>query len=618
MLKITSKNKAYKNIKFAFLFLIVYVIYFSFGFHHLTKFETADEHLWLDDRIYQYWHSLSPQNWAETVLSDKPGITVALVSGVGLFWENNPTKHIQKINGNKPEFLNEIQDIFIIFRLPILFFNALFMLYIFWLIKKITQNFWISFWSFSLMLLSPILLGISQIINPDSLFWLFSTATLLSFIAYLKTEEKKFAVTAPIFLGLSLLTKFVSVIFFPFLFITTLIFYLLNIPKWKVDKTPIDKKIIRISIFYLTTIIGSLAVFSIFMPAVFIDRQLFFDYTIGYSSMKKILPIILILQFFLIVDAIKLKSKLSLGIINFIPRKFEEIFRFIPLLLALTFVAVIINWNTNLFFLNPENIVQYATRSSDFTKDSLFLEKLLYQFYSLTFSLTPLVIISLLFIWIKQIFKKINMTFTSIILQLFIVVYYFALIMEKLPSTVRYSIILYPLVSILASFGLYEFFSHTKLKNINKVYVSLAIIAISFLSLWQSKPFYFSYINSLLPEKYILSGAWGYGGYEAAQYLNSLPNAEKLVVFPDYTGFSKFFKGKTYRRYILKKEWDPVDYYVISQHGKSMHDYWCNRYKNICKNKYVPLRKYYEGNNPVWEFYIDGRPDNFIKIYKAE
>ncbi|MFZ2976063.1 MAG: phospholipid carrier-dependent glycosyltransferase [Candidatus Moraniibacteriota bacterium] len=610
MLKITAKNKAYKNIKFAFLFLIVYAIYFSFGFHHLSQFQTADEHLWIGERVYTYWHSLNPKNWSDTVLSDKPGISTALVSGITLFWEKNPQKDISNIL--------KVESLYKSFRLPFLFFNAFFMLFIFWLIKKITQNFWISFWSFSLMLLSPILLGISQIINPDSLFWLFSTATLLSFIAYLETEEKKFIVLAPIFLGLSLLTKFVSVIFFPFLFITTLIFCLLNIPKWKADKTPINKKIIRISIFYLTTIIGSLAVFSLFMPAVFLDKQLFFDYTIGYSSMKKILPLILILQFFLIFDAVKLKSEISLKIINFIPKKFEDIFRFLPLLLSLTFIAVIINWNTNLLFLNPENIVKYATRSSDFTKDSLFLEKLLYQFYSFVFSLTPLVIIFLLFIWIKQIFKKIDLIFTSIILQLFIVVFYFALIAEKLPSTVRYSIILYPLASILASFGIFEFFSHNKLKNINKIYVSLAIIAISFLSLWQIKPFYFSYINSLLPEKYILSGAWGYGGYEAAQYLNSLPDAKNLVVWSDYGGFSKFFQGTTYRDYILKKDFKPVEYYVISQQGKMMYDYWCNKRKSTCQRKYIPLNNFLETKTPVWEMYIGGRPDNFIKIYKAE
>ncbi|MFA6160492.1 MAG: phospholipid carrier-dependent glycosyltransferase [Parcubacteria group bacterium] len=610
MLKITAKNKAYKNIKFAFLFLIVYAIYFSFGFHHLSQFQTADEHLWIGERVYTYWHSLNPKNWSDTVLSDKPGISTALVSGITLFWEKNPQKDISNIL--------KVESLYKSFRLPFLFFNAFFMLFIFWLIKKITQNFWISFWSFSLMLLSPILLGISQIINPDSLFWLFSTATLLSFIAYLETEEKKFIVLAPIFLGLSLLTKFVSVIFFPFLFITTLIFCLLNIPKWKADKTPINKKIIRISIFYLTTIIGSLAVFSLFMPAVFLDKQLFFDYTIGYSSMKKILPLILILQFFLIFDAVKLKSEISLKIINFIPKKFEDIFRFLPLLLLLTFIAVIINWNTNLLFLNPENIVKYATRSSDFTKDSLFLEKLLYQFYSFVFSLTPLVIIFLLFIWIKQIFKKIDLIFTSIILQLFIVVFYFALIAEKLPSTVRYSIILYPLASILASFGIFEFFSHNKLKNINKIYVSLAIIAISFLSLWQIKPFYFSYINSFLPEKYILSGAWGYGGYEAAQYLNSLPDAKNLVVWSDYGGFSKFFQGTTYRDYILKKDFKPVEYYVISQQGKMMYDYWCNKRKSTCQRKYIPLNNFLETKTPVWEMYIGGRPDNFIKIYKAE
>ena len=601
-----------------FLFLLVYLIYFSFGFFHLAQFQTADEHLWIGERVHTYWHSLSPKDWIKTQLSDnpgsdkpsKPGVTVALISGIALFWEKNPQKDISNIL--------EVESLYKSFRLPILFFNALFMFYIFWLIKKITANFWIAFWSFTLMLLSPILLGISQIVNPDSFLWLFSVATILTFIAYLETEEKKFLFLSPVMLGLSLLTKYVSTIFFPFLFLIFVLFCLLNIPKWKNEKIEVSQKILKFSFFYLLTFFGSLIVFSFFMPAVFMDKQIFLKGTVGYSSMKKIIPLILFTQFIIILDSILFKNFYIEKIFAFIRIHLKSLFKIIFLLLAISFLLVLINWNVGTPLLNKDSAIDYSLSEAIFNKNSPFVKNFLYQFFPLIFSLTPFTIVFILFFWIRQGLGKISHLFLSIAISSFIIIYYLALIVEKLPSTVRYAIVIYPLVLIIASLGIYEFFSHDKLKKINKIYISFAIIAISFISLWQIKPFYFSYINFLLPEKYILSGAWGYGGHEAAQYLNSLPNSKDIVVWADYGGFSKFFKGTTYRRYILKNEWKKVDYYVFSQQGKMMYDYWCNKRKNTCQRKYVPLNNFLETKTPVWELYIDDRPDNFIKIYKAE
>jgi len=65
------------------------------------------------------------------------------------------------------------------------------------------------------MALSPILVGMSQIINPDALFWVFSSASIFSYFALLKTDERKFIRLTALFLGASLLSKYTANILFP-------------------------------------------------------------------------------------------------------------------------------------------------------------------------------------------------------------------------------------------------------------------------------------------------------------------------------------------------------------------------------------------------------------------
>ncbi|MEI9967005.1 MAG: hypothetical protein WDN67_05300 [Candidatus Moraniibacteriota bacterium] len=70
----------------------------------------------------------------------------------------------------------------------------------------------------------------------------------------------------------------------------------------------------------------------------------------------------------------------------------------------------------------------------------------------------------------------------------------------------------------------------------------------------------------------MVTGAWGYGGYEAAQVLNALPNAKNLVVWSDYDGFCPFFVGKCMRGTTVKKygagDYRGIDYFVMTRRGK--------------------------------------------------
>jgi hypothetical protein len=105
--------------------------FFSFGLFHLGKFETTDEHLWKYERIGQYWQALAEQDWEKTYINDKPGVTVALISGIGLLREPHPEDSVHRPQpaGDSRLFeayqSDQSERVNVIFRLPILVFSAL-------------------------------------------------------------------------------------------------------------------------------------------------------------------------------------------------------------------------------------------------------------------------------------------------------------------------------------------------------------------------------------------------------------------------------------------------------------------------------------------------------------
>ena len=115
----------------------------------------------------------------------------------------------------------------------------------------------------------------------------------------------------------------------------------------------------------------------------------------------------------------------------------------------------------------------------------------------------------------------------------------------------------------------------------------------------------------MLPKNRIITGAWGYGGYEAAQVLNALPNSKELKIWTDYWGVCYFFDGiciqaSGYNNYMGKSEENTIDYYVMTRRGE------------MANNKiWRMLRKDLKGD-PIWNLNIDDRPKNFIRIYKAK
>ena len=99
----------------------------------------------------------------------------------------------------------------------------------------------------------------------------------------------------------------------------------------------------------------------------------------------------------------------------------------------------------------------------------------------------------------------------------------------------------------------YRYLPWKRISAVPKSWLFGVFVALNVISILMISPFYFSYTNNLLPKTYIINGAWGYGGYEAAQYLNNLPDAKNITVWVDVYGVCEFFVGKC----IVRPKWIP-------------------------------------------------------------
>ncbi len=601
------------------LLLLPLALYFYFGWQHLGKFETADEHYWIysntdnnnywnhnNGRIEQYWQAIFSKNWAKTRINDKPGITLAYVSGIGPSLLKNLNKQIASgaisfAKSTKAQIVN------VYFRLPILIFNGLFIFALFYLIRKLIGNKWIALLSVTFILLSPIIVGVSQIVNPDSLLWEFGFAAILSFLIFLKDKAKKYAFWTSLFLGLSLLTKYTSVILLPFFLAVMLAYIIENSKNWKPDE--ISQNARRYSLAYLLIVAGALAIYAVLMPDNLVNFDHFLKGTIGFKGMASLFAGLFILDLAILADALFLNSRA----LHWTARKtflLEKYFKLVLfLLLPLLFLGIIFNT------ISGKDLLRLFTIPFDASPNRVFghisnLKIFAMQFLPLIFSLSPLVILSLFyFSWKNR--QESEFQWLGFVFYFFILIFVIASMQQEVLLTVRYSIMLYPLIFTLSAIGIYQFFKLDAKKLSFRLIVFFAIIIFSLFSLWSSQPFYFNYANLLLSKNYLISDGWGYGGYEAAQYLNALPGAGQMRVWSDYNGFCLFFDGqceanKVTMKDIQKKSATPpaFDYFISTRRGRILSGTFWDGLKNTYDSR------------AIWKFIINGRPGNFIAIYK--
>lgn len=602
------------------LVLASLAVFFSFGFYRLGKFATVDEHYWIGDstegRIRQYWRGWELRNWGMTYINDKPGVTVAILGGLALPFEAEPQRKLAYDSEYYRIYDNaRTERSGLIFRMPVLIFNGLAGLYFFWILGKVLAGRWQAAVASAAILASPILLGISCIVNPDSLLWSTAAAAIFSFLAYLKLQMKRFAALTGVFFGLAVLSKYSAIILGYYFWIAMLTYLWLEIRRD--DLSELRRNVIRCGVDYLQINVWMFIVFILLWPATWNDPTLILKGTIGFGGTEFVYLSMIFATIALMYEA-RLNNSRAL---NWLLAGLDRVKRYVTgmVFLALSAVAILIlvNWNLKSGFDPRIFNVQFDEGLGEVFVESPLFYKIVLEMVPLVFSLTPATLLMLLSAWIMPLFRKTQDFFILFALTLFFPLFYAAVIRTDLLVNIRYAIMLYPLAIVLGVMGLFQL---AEVMGRYRRQMLVAGIVLMFASgiwaMWTIKPFYFNYTSDLLPKSRIITGAWGYGGYEAAEYLNALPEAENLVVWADTNGFCQFFKGTCIKGNRDLKLWTsldktqnrPIDYVLMTRRGSVM-------YKEIYER--FDAKVIIDPDDPVFRIDIGSRPANHVMLFKV-
>lgn len=609
--------------------VFIFTSYFFFGLQHLGKFITADEHYWIYERIPQYWDALADGKWKKTLINDKPGVTLALISGSGLL----AIPHPETLCSRDEERVitcdtAQTEKMLLTFRLPLLLINSLLIFYLFWIIKKNTNK-QIALWSACFIILSPILVGMSQIVNPDALLWSFGSASLFSYLAALRYPEKKYIYFSGIFLGFALLSKYTAGILIPFFLMVSVLSVLFSAPPF--DRALALKQTRKNLITFFFTLLLAIAVILLFLPAIWINPVILQGLLSGGSGESFIFISFFFFTLFFL-DNIAFKGRVFF-LFSTIVQKVRTL-KFSPyilpwsifIFLALLIIGRMIFPDWGLFITTPFDAKDLTSTYNGRDIAPTLLESILLETNSLAFSLTPIVLF-FFFITLLRIpfLKKTNTgwNFEIMMAFLFMPIFILLLIFLDVLATPRYIILLYPLLAFLAACGIWEskryaekkWRSGTFLFRFQNTLITIVITIFSLVSLTASRPFYFNYANIFLPQKSLISDAWGYGGYEAARYLNSLPNAENLLVWSDYEGVCEFFKGKCMLKQYKYSSRQKIDYAILTRRGGILYN---PNHSRWMKEGNLSMKQAYDSQSPDWQLFIDDRPENFIKVVRVD
>lgn len=599
---------------------LVLAVNLFLGLTRLESYSAVDEPYWTYGRTSKFWKALDSGELKRTDVNDKPGITVAILSGFGLLKYDPMQYKILRERTKTPEQLKAINDINFYFRLPIFLFTlAMLPLFYFFLKKLFGQT--IALLSFVLIAFSPILLGVSLIINPDSLLWIFMPLSLLAYFVFLKNKDRNYLVTSGVLLGFSLLTKYVSNLLIIFYLLLPFAEYIFT--QDKKGKEEVRAYFKRAFLDYLILIFFATLTYFVFFPATWINLEKLLEGTFLSKAFKSTWPIFAAFFITLGLDWLIFKSKLTGWVLTFLGRFKKFILWGVAVLfLSLSFFALA---NTYLG-MQPFDFPTILASPKNSENNPLLAMKsvgnIAADFYTLVFALSPLALFGLLFALASLFFKKelvySRRNLTIFYLASLIIFYYLASTVNHVVATVRYQIALYPLAMIIAAIGIYkllEIFKLTQPKH--KVAAILFTAFVSLLGIFSSKPFYFAYSSSLLPEKYFANYKdMGDGSFEAAQYLNSLPNAKQLNVWSDKGAVCAVFVGECSISYMpknLKKQ--QFDYVVVST-GRKAKDLKLSISRGT--GSYIDFKKAHETDDADFKIEIAGRPDNYVKVVSTD
>lgn len=589
--------------------IILFITLCTFGYFAINKIENyagVDEPLWTFDRIPYFWKNVGEMDWKNTSISDKPGITVVEITGIGLLF-NNPMEYAQLDNFDPQKDIRQMNKAF---RLPLAIFCLLSLILFYIFIQELSSK-KTALLAAILIATSPMLIGMSRIINPDAILWVLAPLATLAYLIFLQKETRFWLYLSGILLGLAILTKYVANILYIFFFGLIFLEYL-----FKTEKENLAQYLKKSFTQIFSVVLISLITFFILFPETWVNLGKLFTGTVLSQAFITVAPIFIALFLFLITDIFILKNKLTRPIFNFFFKNKAHLASFIIILFSIFIIFSFLNTYLEMKWVNFEEILSSPKTSYRFNS---FLTIFSANFYPLIFASLPIVILGLtgaIISFFKN--KKENDSENKIIFYfiLFILLYYFASTYNAVVSTIRYQVILYPLLLIISALGIKQGIKCLKYKYSFEL-ISIFLLIVGIFTLFSAKPHYLGYASFLLPQNHIVDVKdMGDGSYDAAQYLNTLPNAQSLFIWTDKKGVCAFFVGRCDSFYdtLSFKNKPAIDYFVISS-GRE------NKILNETRGKTnlpYDFEKIYNSTKAEFSIFIGNREGNYVKILKAE
>ncbi len=219
-------------------------------------FMTVDEENWMI-RSATFWHELFRQrDPGGTFLTTHPGATTMWLSGAGIFLQEARLGF--DIDTSNLRYFRKAAT------LPMILATSVLSGIIFSLFFKLTSK-REAWWAVLILILSPYLLGMSQITHLDVLLSLFMLASVLSLIIYTREGKQKYLFLAGLFGGLVLATKGFAAMPLVIFWIVLLAFWVF----WFKRGRPRD--FLRDTLFVLGT---AVVIFYLVWPALWVKQGL--------------------------------------------------------------------------------------------------------------------------------------------------------------------------------------------------------------------------------------------------------------------------------------------------------------------------------------------------------
>lgn len=625
--------------------LFLSLVFARFALHNLADFETTDEKLWKETRIPQYWKGWEigreTGNWEKININDKPGVTLALLSGFYLKSIPDPTglDHSLRSHGEiaytrfDTEDMEEVNSAL---RTPVVAAATVAVFAILLLVFIWSRSVVLTVAAGIFIALNPMLIGISQILNPDATFWFTALAALVGFLCMLRVKA---VWTWPLSLlvgtsfGFALLSKYTAnllPLFFLLLLLATLLEKKSNTERRSILRRTLLQLILIFAIGY--------GLYGALFPIVLVDHNLFLLRTIYSEWLRPVLWPMLGVYGFLLLDAFFVRAYCTNHIMSFFRKYLHWILRVAAGALFLLFALCIANAWTDGSIVPLEHLHENFEYTNSSRSSVLDIPKITQGYNPLVGAARAIVIEASNFVfsmplavllvsiigcvWI-MVTGKIRFAgfalFALVLPWIFVGGGYISMVFVN----ARYAIFMQPIFALFAALVVMEILAvindRRKWKPFVSTFVLGGLIALAFFDIRSITPHYFNYENALLPKRFSLANSWSYGMYEAAQWINAQPNAKDMRVWSDRQAFCRYFVGKCIRSRAIDRSFIVPDYFVISTRNvvlPNKHFRWEHPEKAFRDSE-----SYYSEESlahPAWELVIGGRPSNYVKIIKSD